>query len=75
MMLNSSKIIRPSFSKRELWTLAHILHHFTDYMAFDDRDDHGLAILKEYRFLPDEKKREIYLLAGRLIRLNKKKNR
>lgn len=65
-------MIRPSFTKEELGYLEHILWHFTDYMAHDDRPDHGLGILKQYRDLPQEKKNKIYNLAGRLRRLYRK---
>jgi hypothetical protein len=53
---------------RELETLAHIMDHFTDYMARDDRPDHGFGILKGYRDLSDEDRREVFVLAGRLMR-------
>ena len=46
--------------------------HFTDYMAGDDRPDHGFGILEQYRFLPDKDKIELYILAGRLNRLDMK---
>lgn len=64
--------IRPSFTKEELGYLQHILWHFTDYMAHDDRPDHGLGILKQYRDIPQPEKTKINILAGRLRRLCRK---
>ena len=63
---------RPSLSYEELNYLQHILWHFSDYMGHDDRPDHGLGILKEYRDLPQEQKSKIYILAGRLRRLSRR---
>jgi len=60
---------RISFGEEELWYLKHILWHFSDYMAGDDRPDHGFGILKEYRDKPIEEKRKIYRLAGKLRRI------
>ena len=59
-------------TEEELGYLQHILHHFTDYMAHDDRPDHGFGILKGYRELPDESKSKIFFLSGRLRRLHRK---
>ena len=64
--------IRPSFTQEELSYLEHILWHFSDYIALDDREDHGFGILKGYRDLPNEEKRIIYSMAGRLRRLSRK---
>jgi hypothetical protein len=61
--------VRIIFTNRELMYLQHILWHFTDYMAHDNRPDHGFGILKEYRDFNEDDKREIYVLAGRLRRL------
>lgn len=55
-------------TKDELNYLQHILWHFTDYMGGDNRPDHGLGILKEYRNIEDDKKHLIYSLAGKLRR-------
>ena len=38
-----------SLTKGEIWALAHLTRHFTDYMFGDDRPDHGLGILSGYR--------------------------
>lgn len=62
-----------TLSDKELGYLSHILWHFTDYMTYDDRPDHGLGILKQYRELDEERKREIYRLAGRLNRIYKRR--
>jgi len=59
---------RITLTKEELFYLEHILWHFTDYMAGDDRHDHGMGILKDYRELQKDKQRVIYMLAGRLRR-------
>jgi hypothetical protein len=40
---------RPSLTEGEIWALAHVTRHFADYMCGDDRPDHGLGILKQYR--------------------------
>ena len=59
---------RITLTDNEISTLWHIMYHFTDYMAGDNRPDHGLAVLRKYRKVGDERKREIYILAGRLGR-------
>jgi hypothetical protein len=64
--------MRITFTEKELNYLEHILWNFTDYMAHDDRPDHGMGILKQYRDLPEEEKRTIFLLSGRLRRLYRK---
>lgn len=64
--------IRISLTLEELGYLEHILYHFTDYMAHDDRPDHGLGILKGYRDMKDEEKSKIFYLSGRLRRTYKK---
>jgi len=64
----TEKKYRPSLTKKELGTLAHIMRQFTDYMAGDDRPDHGLNNLYGYRDLPQEDKNEVYLLTGKINR-------
>jgi hypothetical protein len=64
--------MRPTLTEEEISTLAHIMNHFTDYMAGDNRSDHGLGILKGYREVSDERRIKIYQLAGKLMRLRKK---
>ena len=61
-------------TKEELGYLQHILDHFTDYMAKDDRPDHGMGILIQYRELSrdSEERTKINILAGRLRRLWRK---
>ena len=59
-------------TKKELSYLEHILWHFTDYMAGDNREDHGFGILKGYRELNDEDKRIIYEMSGTLRRRHRK---
>jgi hypothetical protein len=66
------KKIRVSLTEKELGRLEHIIYHFTDYMAYDDRPDHGFGILKGYRELPQEEKNLIYYMAGRLRRTYRK---
>ena len=66
------KKIRITLTEKELGRLEHILWHFADYMAYDDRPDHGFGILKGYRDLPQEDKNMIYYLAGRLRRIYRK---
>jgi hypothetical protein len=60
------KKTRITLTERELMYLEHILYHFTDYMAYDDRPDHGLGILKRYRTMKDEDKHLLYRLAEKL---------
>jgi hypothetical protein len=60
--------MRIGLTKEEVSVLAHIMNHFTDYMAWDNRPDHGLGILKQYRDMTSEQKGKINLLAGRLLR-------
>ena len=62
--------MRLTITDRELRWLSHIMHHFTDYMAYDDRPDHGMGILKGYRTMDEIKKREIFVLAGKIMRSN-----
>ena len=69
------KTYRPTLTRDELSTLAHILRNFTDYMAHDDRPDHGLNNLYGYRDLPQEQKNEVYMLCGKLQRLLYKSQR
>jgi len=58
-----------TFTRGELIYLYGIMNHFTDYMAHDDRSDHGLAMLKYYREeMPTDDKCKIYSLAGKLKR-------
>ena len=38
-----------SFTKGEIIALAHLTRHFADYMSGDDRPDHGMGILSDYR--------------------------
>jgi hypothetical protein len=64
----TEKKYRPSLTKKELGTMAHILRQFTDYMAGDDRPDHGLNNLYGYRDLPQEDKTEVYWLCGKINR-------
>jgi hypothetical protein len=40
---------RITLTTEEIKVVAHILNHFTDYMCGDDRPDHGMGILKQYR--------------------------
>ena len=64
--------IRIALTMKELGYLEHILWHFVDYMAHDDRPDHGLGILKDYREIDEETRILIYGLAGRLRRRHRK---
>jgi len=40
---------RITLTTEEIEVVAHILDHFTGYMCGDDRPDHGMGILKQYR--------------------------
>lgn len=64
--------IRITLTEEDIENLAHIMDHFTDYMAHDDRPDHGLGILKGYRDISEERRRDIFFLAGRLLRYRRK---
>ena len=69
MKIIKEKKYSMTFTKEELIHLAGIMYHFTDYMAHDDRLDHGLARLKYYREeMPTDDKGKIYTLAGKLKR-------
>ena len=63
---------RITLTAKELSRLRHIMWHFTDYMAGDDRPDHGFGILEQYRYMSNVEKSELYFLAGRLNRLDRK---
>ena len=64
--------IRFTLTEDELMYLQHIMWHFTDYMAHDDRPDHGFGILKDYRDINEERRHLIFQLAGRLRRTHRK---
>ncbi len=64
--------MRITLTEKDICTLAHIMDHFTDYMAHDDRPDHGFGILKGYRKLSGDRRIEIFRLAGKLLRYRKK---
>ena len=40
---------RITLTEGEIYILAHLTRHFTDYMCGDDRPDHGMGMLKTYR--------------------------
>ncbi len=63
------KLHRIAFTKKEIATLAHILRQFTDYMAGDDRPDHGLNNLYGYRDLPKSSREEVYAMSGKIQRM------
>jgi len=67
-----TKKIHISLTLQELSYLEHILWHFSDYMAHDDRPDHGFGILKGYREMTDEEKSVIFFMAGKMRRSYKK---
>jgi len=71
-MIDRDKKIRLYITINELEYLAHILDHFTDYMAYDDRPDHGFGILKGYRDLSVERKTEIFIIVGKLFRMKRR---
>ncbi len=66
------KLHRIAFTKKELAVLSHILRQFTDYMAYDDRPDHGLNNLYGYRDLPQGSKDEVYQMSGKIQRMWRK---
>lgn len=66
---------RVTLTTKELHILAHILRHFSDYMAHDDRPDHGLGILKGYRDLDKNGRWEVYTIMGKINRLSYKVQR
>jgi len=55
-------------TKDEKAILAFVMNHYSDYLAGDDRPDHGMARLKAGREWNSEKKKIAYKLAGRLMR-------
>ena len=66
---------RITLSRREIILLAWVMDKVSEYMANDDRPDHGLGKLKDVRDIPSKGffdngiKREIHSLAGRLERI------
>jgi len=40
---------RITLTDGEIYVAAHLLRHFTDYVYGDDRPDHGLGMLQQYR--------------------------
>ena len=66
---------RVTLTTKELHILAHILRHFSDYIACDDRPDHGLGILQGYRDLDKERKWEVHAIMGKINRLSYKVQR
>ena len=66
---------RLTLTNVELGTLAHIMRQFSDYVAGDDRPDHGFGNLKQYRELDKERKWEVYMLMGKINRLWHKSQR
>ena len=72
---------RITLTTEEISVLAHVTRHFADYMCGDDRPDHGLGILKQYRegmknSRFDEKKpdyiEDLISAMGKLNRFHKK---
>jgi len=63
------KKYRITFTNDELIKLYMVFHHLTDYMAFDDRLDHGIARIKELRDMSSMNKQEWFALAGKLKRI------
>ena len=61
-----------SLTYNELFFFSHIIDHFSDYMAYDDRPDHGMGILKQYRDMSEEDKRTVFYMTGRLLRRRRK---
>lgn len=55
-------------SKEDLGKIEWLLRQVTDHMAFDDRPDHGLNMVKNVRYLSDDQKSKWYELSGRLTR-------
>ena len=56
----------------ELKLIEHIMWHFSDYVAGDNRPDHGLAILKQYREMTEDQRFRLFVLAGKLRRRYRK---
>jgi hypothetical protein len=71
---------RITLTTEEIEVVAHILDHFTDYMCGDDRPDHGMGILKQYRetnmrFQIEEKLphiRAVFSAMGKFYRFRRK---
>jgi len=45
------------------------MRQFSDYVAGDDRPDHGFGNLKQYRKLDKENKWKVYMLTAKINRL------
>lgn len=67
--------MRITLTDTDLIYLTNILNHLTDYMLMDDRPDHGLGMLTKYRFLSEEKRKEVIDLYVKLARANERKHR
>ena len=67
---------RITLTKEEISILAHLTRNFADYMFLDDRPDHGMGILKQYREYNKEPKPEyIKLFLSAMIKLNRSARR
>ena len=58
------KTHRVSLTEGEIYILAHLTRHFADYVGGDDRPDHGLALLSQYRTEYKERMRKDEELPG-----------
>ena len=59
------KTKRIKLNENEISFITWLLDHFSDYMAYDNRPDHGLAVLSKARDFEKERKESIYFLAGK----------
>ena len=66
---------RLSFYKDEIMMIANILDNFSDYVAGDDRIDHGWNRLKEWRTGSQETKNMLYKLSGKVLRMLRRINK
>ena len=59
-------------TQSEIITLDHVMRHLCDYVGGDDRPDHGLNNLYDYRDMPKDKKIELYHLCAKINRASRK---
>lgn len=67
---------RITLTDEEIHILAHLTRHFTDYMFKDDRPDHGLGVLKDYRDQNKEPRpRHVENMLSAMVKLNRASKR
>lgn len=68
------KTHRLTLTNHEVIILSMVFYHLTDYMAGDDRPDHGWNKLKQIRDFKSEDKEIFYKLYGKFWRAKMRNN-